>query len=222
MEELTPNMPRYRTLVLAIYDPRWFMEVLDRLKARRIPYSLYYTPDNIPYYSIFYTDYKYFIDQVEERKDLEIVYDPEHRPLVLEKAILRTRLKETYNEIVVGVDPGPSPYIIVLGDSEILEMKRLDPKASLAKEIERIKQEYPYRTLKVRVGQCHNGWSIAYTLKKAERDVAVEIVDETKTTPKNGTGEIIERIKNMLKPYRNKDAYAALSIALRKGIEVIA
>ncbi len=214
-------MPRYRTLVLAIYDPRWFMEVLDRLKARRIPYSLYYTPDNIPYYSIFYTDYKYFIDQVAERKDLEIIYDPEHQPLVLEKAILRTRLKETYNEIIVGVDPGPSPYIIVLGDSEILEMKRLNPKASLTKEIERIKQEYPYRTLKVRIGQCHNGWRIAYTLKKAERDVAVEIVDETKTTPKNGTGEIIERIKNMLKPYRNKDAYAALSIALRKGIEVI-
>ena len=216
------STPRYRALVLAVYDPRWFMKVLDRLKARRIPYTLYYTPDNIPYYSVLYTDYKYFIDQVAGRKDLEIVYDPEHQPLVLEKAILRTKLKETYNEIIVGVDPGPSPYIIVLGDSEILEMKRLDPEAPLAKEIERIKQEYPYKTLKVRVGQCHNGWRIAYMLKKAERDIAVEIVDEAKTTPKNGAGEIVERIKNMLKPYRNKDAYAALSIALRKGIEVIA
>lgn len=220
MEELATNTPRYRTLVLAIYDPRWFMKTLERLRTRRIPYTLYYTPEKIPYYSVFYTDYERFIEEVTSRKDIEIIYDPLHEAKTLEKAILLTRMKHIYNEILVGVDPGPTPYIIVLGDSEILEMKRLKTDKTLPEEIKRIKREYPFQTIRVRIGQCHNGWRIAYSLKQAMTDITVELVDESKTTPKNGAREIIERIKTMLKPYRNKDAYAALSIALRKGLEV--
>ncbi|OYT40650.1 MAG: hypothetical protein B6U89_01420 [Desulfurococcales archaeon ex4484_58] len=211
-----------RPLVIAVYEPRWFMRVLNILRKRSVPFSIFESVDNIPYSSVFYTDYSFFVNQVRDRGDLYIVYDPMHSCRELERSILAMKFKDYYNEVVVGIDPGKKPYMVIIGDGEILEHKYIDL-SRVEEEIVGYLNCYPARQKLVRVGGGYNGWRIILRIREVI-DSRIEVVDEEETTPKqNRVDDLVvldKYLSKLSKPYRNKDAYAALKIALRKGIEV--
>lgn len=211
-----------RPLVIAIYEPRWFMKVIDILKSRRINYTVYDGLDNLPYYSVLYTDYELFVHEASVREDVKIIYDPNDTLRGLEESILATMFKTSYNEVFIGIDPGNKPYILVIGDGEILyhgyvSVNEINDKISM------YLSNIPARRKVIRIGAGFNGLKIAAKLREAV-DVKIEVVDERETTPRSSrslqTGSLNKKLVDILKPYRNKDAYAALRIALRKGIEV--
>jgi hypothetical protein len=216
------RITRYRPLVLAIHDPRWFMRAISILDERGIGYSVFEDEKSIPYYSVLYTDYYYYVDIVRSRGDVLIVYDPDDSCRGLEKSILATRFKEYYNELVIGIDPGVKPYIVVVGDEEILEHKMVEQDI-LTDYIRSTIKCYPARRRIVRIGGGYNGWKIVFRIKDV-LDIPIEVVDEEETTPRSKRVDdpiFSNRYFKRLSRYRNKDAYAALKIALRKGIEVI-
>jgi len=208
-----------RPLVIAIYDPKWFMEVSRILANRGVSYSVYSTVFQIPYYSVFYTDYQLFVEQVASRRDILVFYDPDHSCRLLEEAILATRMKQKYNELVIGVDPGRKPYAIVLGDEEVLEYGYVDQSA-IAEFIEKCIVCYPHENAVVRVGGGANGWLIALKIKE-KLGIPVEVVDEVDTTPReyHVSDPLYIYLSETLN-IKDKNAYAALKIALRKGITV--
>ncbi len=211
-----------RPLVLAIYEPRWFRKVLDILNKRRIPYTFYYEPETLPAYSILYTDYEYFTENIPQDKMITVFLDPGHDCRVLEEAILASKMKNTYHSVSIGIDPGPKPYIVVLGDGEIIDYKYIE-KQEIIDYIVNVEKCYPTENLVVRVGGGFKGLEIAVDIRDNLPEIQVEIVDEEETTPKKREylREVLPRYDELIKPYRNKDAYAALRIALRKGLEVI-
>ncbi|MEM1760753.1 MAG: hypothetical protein QXL41_04155, partial [Desulfurococcaceae archaeon] len=79
----------------------------------------------------------------------------------------------------------------------------------------------PYRETVVRIGGGVDGWRLALNLKNRLR-VRVEVVDEEETSGLTKLESIL--IKNKFLPSRNiridKDLYAAIRIALRKGMIV--
>ncbi|MCD6300855.1 MAG: hypothetical protein J7L82_02150 [Staphylothermus sp.] len=212
-----------RPLVIGIYEPRWFMRIKDILNARKIDYSVYEDKDTIPYYSVFYTDYYDFVKETISRNDVLIVYDPEDTRIGLEISILATRFKEKYNTLTIGIDPGSKPYYLVIGDGEVIEHGYVSLE-KICEKINYLLHNIPSREKIIRVGSGLNGFDIIYILKKTINNVKIEVVDEHETTPRsrvvNDINYLDKRLVKILKPYRNKDAYAALRIALRKGIEV--
>ncbi len=214
-------IPR-RPLVIAIYEPRWFMKVLNILRSRDIEFSVFEDEENMPYYSVLYTDHKYFIDRIRSRNDVYVVYDPRHSCRMLEKSILITRFKDKYNELIVGIDPGRTPYMVVLGDDEVLEHRRIGFEF-IVESISDCLKCYPARKTIVRVGGGFNGWRIILRIKDRV-NANIEVVDEAETTPRNDRLEnriYIDKYFSRLTGYKKRDAYAALKIALRKGIEVV-
>ncbi len=211
-----------RPLVLAIYEPRWFIHVMNTLNNRGIPYKHYYTPGQIPPYSILYTDYEYFVVEVgKTRRDVEIHYDPETTCRGLEEAVLASMNKEKYNTLTIGIDPGPKPYYLVLGDGLVLKHGRTG-RDKLAETIMSELECYPSIRKLVRIGMGHDGASLAVELAETLGNILVELVDEKETTPKSrgNNSYLFDEYYQILKPYRNKDAYAALRIAVRRGVEV--
>ncbi len=210
-----------RPYVIAVYEPRWFMKVLDILNNRGIPYSIY--DEELPYHSILYTDYYYYVEQVRDRTDIEIYYDPIHDCRVLEKSILATRYKDRYNEVIVGIDPGLYPYLVIIGDDELLDHRPIDV-GGLSKYLSYKLACYPAVKKIIRVGRGYNGWNIVLELRD-KLDTVIEVVDEVETTPKGRRLDDIVSIEKYLsrldKYSRCKDIYAALKIALRKGLEVV-
>jgi len=195
------------------------MRALSILKKRNISFTIY---DDIlpPYASVFYTDYEYYADIARKHKHIHLIYDPTPTCLGLEKAILASFGKEKYNEVTVGIDPGPIPYYVVLGDGNILDYGCLN--GDIDETIKNIVQCYPTSTTRIRIGSCYNGPELAIQIKESIPQAIVEIVDENETSPRRHRYHHLMRkdILDKIKPYRNKDAYAAIRIAFRKGIEI--
>ncbi len=211
-----------RPLIIAIYEPRWFMRVVRILNDRGIPYTFYYDRETLPVYGVLYTDHILFAKDLPVDKMIEVYYDPKHDCSILEKAILASMMKEEYNNVSIGIDPGRKPYMIILGDGEILYHGYMEY-GEIAEILNNMLRCYPAKSRVVRVGGGSRGLELASNIKRGNPDIRVEIVDERETTPKNRRylQEIIPHLDDMVKPFRNKDAYAALRIALRRGLEVV-
>ncbi|MEL9909382.1 MAG: hypothetical protein QXP97_07050 [Desulfurococcus sp.] len=211
-----------RPLVVAIYEPKWFIHVLSVLRERNIFFSHYYTRDEVPYGSILYTDYSVFSEEMAGRSDILVFYDPTHDCRILEKAILASYLKDIYNELVIGVDPGRRIGYIVVGDGEYI-IHGMGEYIDLIHVVNYLKKCVPAERIIIRVGSRHRGIELASILKK-DTGVKVEVVSEDDTTPssiKIDDARLLGSRIGRIKPFREKDVYAAYKIAMKKGVEVV-
>lgn len=207
-----------RPLVIAIYDPKWFIKTLDILRSRGINFTVFENIDNLPYYSVLYTDHHYYVELISSRKDVEIIYDPDRTCHGLEKSILSSMFKNEYSVVVVGIDPGKHPYYVILGDEQLLEHNYIFVEDITEYIDERLKC-YPAKKKIIRIGGGFNGWKLVLKIKNRVNAI-IEIVDENIETQL--PGYLIKTLDSSKKysRLRVRDAYDALKIALCEGIEV--
>lgn len=211
---------RRRPFAIAIYDPNWFLHVLDYLKRRGLSFLVYESVDKTPYFSVLYTDYSFFVKEFSSREDVVVVHDPSHDCKLLEKAILKTRFKESYDCVTVGVDPGRRATYVLLGDDELIDYGKVEPNLLPTVINDRLSC-IPCKELIVRVGGGVDGWRIALALKDTLK-ASVEVVDEEETSGLSHLESLLIR-KKFLPPRGvrlDKDLCAAIRIALRKGLIV--
>lgn len=211
-----------RELILAIYDPVWFIQVTRYLKRRGVHFHYYYSKDEVQSGSIVYTDYEYFLRELADRSDVTVIYDPNRDCKELEKAILNTKFRDLYNLIIVGIDPGIKLSYVALGDEELLFYSE-GTFEELEKDLDYVVSCIPHKLLKVRIGRGSSAIDIALRVKEKYK-VSVELVDEKMSTPSVSRLEEIRFLKKRLKglkPFRYKDVYAAYKIAISEGVEVI-
>jgi hypothetical protein len=213
-----------RRLVVAVYDPKWFMEVVERLRRRGLPFSFYYTVEELPEYSVVYTDSYEILRELDSRRDLTIVYDPEKTCRGLEKAVLNAMFREEYTLLTIGIDPGLTHAYIALGDSTLLGWGFAE---QVVEKVRELVECIPAKSKVVRVGGYSRGLEIAKEIKDNLKDIRVEIVSEYNTTPSHSRGVdgLYRGLRSILarQPYlkRNKDIIAALKISLKQGVEVV-
>lgn len=214
-----------RPLVIAVYDPKWFMSVLDRLKRRGVRHHHYYSPSELPLYPVVYTDSQEIADEVKaSRDDAMVMLDPSRTCEGLERAILASLGKQAYDKVVIGVDTGAGSAFVVLADSTLADWG-WHP-GSLVEKIGEIATCLPSKEVVVRIGANERGLELAHELKRTFSSFRVELVSEQSTSPSHDRLErlrlVDEQILEVLRRAgRRKDLLAALSIAMREGVEVI-
>ncbi|MEM3926326.1 MAG: hypothetical protein QXU13_01915 [Desulfurococcaceae archaeon] len=212
-----------RPLVIAVYEPLWFINVMRVLRERDIIFHHYYSSDEVPYGSVVYTDHEYFLKELSNRNDLLIIYDPSRDCRKLEEAVLLCKsLSNFYSEVVIGVDPGKVISYAIVGDGLFITYGEgsID---DLNNSIEYVKRCLPFKDLLIRVGSGRNGLELALALKRLF-NTRVELVSEEETTPRWSIKEeinLLSRRLKGLKPYRFKNIYAAYRIAMKNGVEVV-
>lgn len=183
-------------------------------------FIVFESPHEIPNLSVLYTDYEYYVKLMKNRFDVDIIYDSEHKCDMLEKAILKSRNKDIYNEVVVGIDPGRNPCYVVIGDDELIDYGRVSVE-ELKLVVKRALTCFPSLKTVVRVGGGADGWRTALELKD-KLNVNVEVVDEEGTSSSYvGSGKLllINKFFSNKDVRFDKDLFSALRIALRKGIK---
>lgn len=131
-------------------------------------------------------------------------------PLVVERAIqLLNGVRSSFNNLVVGIDPGVKPGLVVLGDKTVVFIQHLASPEDVADVMGEVLKRYTADEVLVKVGSGGGAYS-SRVLKTLQEnfDVPVEIVDEISTTPTVG--------KSDGKPL-TKDIVAAINIALKEG-----
>ncbi|WP_440059927.1 hypothetical protein ACSU1N_01865 [Thermogladius sp. 4427co] len=214
-----------RPLVVAVYDPKWFIEVKSRLRKRSIEFNYYYSLEETPTYSVVYTDWFEIKNEAESRSDLTVVYDPDRTYKGLERAILKCLMKEDeYNILTIGVDTGFRHAYVAIGDSIIVDWGYEE---DIVRRILEILDEVPARNRIVRIGVFNNGLDIAKKVKNLRPDARVEVVSESYTNLSYNRGVDNSYLYSFLKTLarshymRARDIAAALKIALRNGVEIL-
>ena len=197
-------------IAVATVSGRAYYWLVNELNKRRIPFLSLIPGENIP------PSIKVVITTKDEKERIDhpyvLIYDPEENPsIIIDEALRIIKNKKVYEEVVVGVDPGKTFGVAVLGDGEILEKKE---QLSLEMAIDLILttiNRHPARTYRIKIGD-------------GVPELAEEIASRLELSiPKNAILEIVSekstsnvKVKGLRK--KISDADAAVNIARKESI----
>ncbi|MCW4019990.1 MAG: hypothetical protein NWF14_01995 [Candidatus Bathyarchaeota archaeon] len=188
---------------------RAYYRLVNELKQRMISFLSLIPGESIP------SSVEVVITTAEEKPSVDhptvLVYDAGADPSgTIDEALRIIQSKEAYGELAIGVDPGKTFGIAVLGDGKVL---RKEERLPLEMAVDNILSEMKKNPAKVRKVKIGNGIpelaeEIASRLSPAlPDDVAIEMVSEEGTSSLRGKG------------FRKKmsDADSAIKIAKKMG-----
>lgn len=197
-------------IAVATVSGRAYYWLVNELNKRKIPFLSLIPGENIP------SSIKVVITTKDEKECIDhpyvLIYDPEEKPsIIIDEALRIIKNKKVYEEVVVGVDPGKTFGVAVLGDGEILEKKE---QLSLEMAIDLILttiNRHPARTYRIKIGD-------------GVPELAEEIASRLELSiPKNAILEIVSekstsnvKVKGLRK--KISDADAAVNIARKESI----
>ncbi len=207
-----------------IWEPRILVRVLDILRKRNIrPLA---PADNINIDELKTKTHIIIVDRyiatkikgIHQFTKIFVIDKEEDVERIVEEAICLFYGKNSYNEITLGLDPGPGyvAYALVV-DGVLFESgkKGID---DIFSYISNIITTIPYKRFYIRIGSNLDGVELAesiVSLINGHGNVFVEIVDEHNTTKHTLALSEISRSH-----IRDKDIKAAINISLRNGSRI--
>jgi len=171
-------------IAVATVSGKAYYWLVNELNRRKIPFLSLIPGEIVP------PSIKVVITTKDERQRVNhpsvLIYNPKDEPsAIIDKAIRIIQNKEAYEELVIGVDPGKTFGVAVLGDGNVLEKKERLTREMAIDMVLTALQRHPARTRKIKIG---NGIpeiaeEIASRLKIAvPEDTTIEIVSEAGTS----------------------------------------
>jgi hypothetical protein len=172
---------------LGIYtlDFRFYYRVLHLLKEWDVPFVSIEKPDDIP------SDVPVVLSSVD---DIYIQFEQirdNDAMRAIRRAVPYLLDKKLFNEIFIGIDPGPKPGVAVLADRVLIEAFELGDVFAVAENIENIITGYNTNFMSIRIGNGDkpNREKIIQELRNV--DVPIDIVDEDGTSMPHKTHDNI-------------------------------
>jgi hypothetical protein len=97
-------------------------------------------------------------------------------------AVRLLRGKESFQELIIGIDPGPRPGLAVVGDGEVVEVSTAESPEAVAPLVESVVRSNRAAEVKVRVGNGDPTNRNRIINALAQQRLPVEIADEKGTT----------------------------------------
>jgi len=196
-----------KTIGVYTKDFSLYYDIIKTLRKRKIPYVSLTSHKGIPSkIGVVLTSN----NEIHDIKSSKIIaadaYDTVSHAIDL--AIQMIIGKDLYQNLYIGIDPGDSPGLAVVGDDLLLCKTQVDSPKKVLPKIKRFLKEYPASQVIIRIG--HGSVLIRNLIINSliPLEVPIEIVDETKTTP-------TQEVKRHL-----RDSEAAAAIALIHGGKV--
>jgi len=191
-----------------------YYRLVDGLTRRAVPFISLTPEDAIP------LSVKVVITTGEEKKRVRfsevLVYHEADDPTdVIEKALQMLSNKSTYDQVIVGVDPGKTFGIAVMGDGNVLKSMNVFDAGEAAQRILQALNAINANRKKVKIGNGAKEYQLEL-VKLLNRclplDIILELVNEKGTTR---TGEALSKYR-----HTPRDIMSAVRISMRKGSEI--
>jgi hypothetical protein len=197
-------------IAVATVSGRAYYELVKELKRKRLLFQSLKPWDSIP------LGIKVVITTQEESKQIShpqvLIFEQGTNPeSVVDKALLVVQGKRSYEKIVVGVDPGKTYGIALLGDDNVLETLTSSSLELAVNLILDSVNRFPAETKAVHVGNGppkHTKRLIQLLNEKLPEETMIEIVSEAGTS--HTVGESVNR-------RGVRDTVSAIEIARRNG-----
>jgi hypothetical protein len=197
-------------IALATVSGRAYYKLVNELKRKGLPFLSLKPWDSI------HLNIKVVITTEEERYLVThpnvLIFESESNPTsVVDEAILGVRGKQGYEKVVVGVDPGETYGVAVLGDDNVLETLNCSSLKEAVNVILDDSKRFPATVSVVKVGDGAPAYTkgLLHSLDEAlAQETVIEVVSESGTS----------RFVNETAHRRGlRDAMSAIEIAGRKG-----
>ena len=136
-------MPR-----IGIYtgDFQFYHDIIHTLRQWGLPFTSLEHPTDIPpdVVAVLSTPH----DLIPTEKAVKGI-DP---LATLRRSIPRLLNQEKFENLIIGVDPGPYPGVAVFGDGILIEAYECPTIMKLSSDIKAIASSYPYSSIQIRVG----------------------------------------------------------------------
>ena len=197
-------------IALATVSGRAYYKLVNELKRKDLPFLSLKPWDSVP------LDAKVVVTTNEERRWVThsnvLIFDPETNPAtVIDEAIRVVQGKSNYDKVVVGVDPGKTCGVAVLGDDSILETINC---SSLEETVNTIRDSLKKAPATVNIVKIGNG---APTYAKALLNLLDEALPEetiVEMVSEAGTSRVVNEATHRR---GLRDAVSAIEIARREG-----
>ncbi len=167
-------------IAVATDNFKFYYDVVRELKQRDIPFVSLSPTDEIP------PEVDLVITTSKEAEGIDFdkvigVKDDDIRKGV-RKALSITKGKSSYHKMLVGIDPGREPGIVLLGDGKILETMHAASPEEVKNIIEDFIKDYDFQRMIIRIGHGDKT-NRNRTISSLEGiPVRIEIVNEEDTT----------------------------------------
>jgi hypothetical protein len=171
-------------IAVATVSGRAYYWLVNELNKRKIPFLSLIPGEVIP------SSVKVVITTKDEKERIDhpsvLVYDPDRGPsVIVDEAVRIIQDKKTYEELVIGVDPGKTFGVAVLGDGRVLEKKeRLTFEMAIDSVLTAI-ERHPAKKYRIKIGDGvpELAEEMVDRLEPSiPRNVTIEIVSETGTS----------------------------------------
>ena len=197
-------------IAVATVHGRAYYKLVTELQRRRLPFLSLKPWDTVP------IGIKVVITTEDESSQIShpeiVVFGPESNPEhAVDKTLLTIQGKQGYEKVVVGVDPGKTYGIAVLGDNKILATLAASNNTEASRFVVESLKRFPAEVRVVRVGNGPAEYtkSLLDSLdKNLSEETVMEIVSEA------GTSRLTNKSVNRRVL---KDTVSAIKIAGRNG-----
>ncbi len=188
-------------------DFKVYYELVKALKKRQMPFVSLSFGDGVPQNVGVIITTAWEMDRVDFPHKLA-VSDIEES---IENAAHGLDGKDSYGSLVIGIDPGKTPGIGVLGDEEVIFTALSVSPEDVRSVVKRVIREFKYETLVVRIGHGDVTKRNRIINALANLDLDIEIVDETGTTPHTDYPDIDAAINiASMEGFKAKGSYPVL------------
>ncbi len=196
-------------IAVATVSGRAYYKLVNELKRKDLPFLSLKPWDPIP------LNIKVVITTKEEHHLVThpnvLIFECENPTSVIDEAILVVQGKRSYEKVVVGVDPGKTYGVAVLGDDNVLETLNCSSLEETVKVVLDGLKRVPATVKVVKVGNGAPAYKkgLLHSLDEAlPQETVIEIVSEA------GTSRFMNETTHRRE---SKDAVSAIEIAGRKG-----
>ncbi len=199
----------FRRVGIATRDMRVYFRLVQEFKRKGAPFRSILPEDEIP------SDVKVVITTPEERplvSSRNIITVGRGFPyrLAVDRALNGPDERESFQEVVVGIDPGKKIGVASIGDGKIIHTALLHGTLKLRRELNYVFWAFPSTRRLIRIGSSGSKPlldEITSTLTGLRWEAPVELVDEHRTS-QQATGLALDLPRDIL---------SAIQIASRLG-----
>lgn len=157
-------------------DFKFYHDIIKLLKEWNLPFLSMESSESIP------EDVSVVLSSSRDEFVLANQVKSDDPRQALRMSLSRLLLKDTFDSLVIGIDPGPYPGLAVFADNVLMEAYECASIDMLGNEVALIIRSYRYRDLEIKIGNgdAPNRDNIIRNLKTY--NLTVRVVDEKNTS----------------------------------------
>lgn len=157
-------------------DFKFYHDIIVDLRKWKIPFTSLESTSNIP------QDVAVVLSSEKDERFWDRQINARDSTYGIRNSLPLLMNREVFDEVVIGLDPGPYPGVAVIADNVLTEAFETPMIEMVRKEVMEIRDSYRYRNISIKIGDGDKPHRDRIIQDLAETGIDLKVVDERNTS----------------------------------------